>query len=364
MQQKEFIQSLRQLIAFRSEKTEPEEQKKCLDWIKEKFGQNLHSRLYEKEGKLSLILSNTQEKHFEVLLNGHIDVVPATSPEQYDLTEKNDIIYGRGVFDMKGPLLAALYAFFEHLKNNPTNSIGIIINSDEEIDGTRGAKALLQEENYSADFTILPDGGSDFDIVTLQKGLYQFRTVLKGSAGHAAYPWKGNEAQQKLGKIISAIHKLYPIPDRPTRQTTCTLSTIKGGSARNSTMSQIEATWDCRYQQHKDKTHLENTIKNYLTSSDTFEEMLHTPPFQVSENHYGIQKFQKITKQLIGKTSDLAFEAGSCDAVYFSEQNIPALITRPQGGGDHSANEWLEAKQVTQFYQAIHQLLQVTENRA
>src|SRR5258707_13228425 len=42
--------------------------------------------------------------------HGHYDVVPAQSPDQFQPVRKNHFLFGRGTCDMKGGLVAMLYA--------------------------------------------------------------------------------------------------------------------------------------------------------------------------------------------------------------------------------------------------------------
>lgn len=58
-------------------------------------------------------LGDDNENYIGVV--GHIDVVPEGTDWDYppfDLTLDNDVFYGRGVLDNKGPIIANLYALY------------------------------------------------------------------------------------------------------------------------------------------------------------------------------------------------------------------------------------------------------------
>src|SRR5437868_7629341 len=69
---------------------------------------------FESHGKPSLLAYTGQArpKHFTVLLNGHVDVVPA-KPEQFEPVEKGGKLYGRGALDMKSAALVLTETFCE-----------------------------------------------------------------------------------------------------------------------------------------------------------------------------------------------------------------------------------------------------------
>ncbi|MDR1391472.1 MAG: succinyl-diaminopimelate desuccinylase [Holosporales bacterium] len=78
---------------------------------------------------------------------GHVDVVPAfgrwdTPP--FVLTEKNNLLYGRGTNDMKGPLSACFAAIHDFITLSPTYfSLSVILTSDEEIMEGNGTKKVI-----------------------------------------------------------------------------------------------------------------------------------------------------------------------------------------------------------------------------
>jgi len=108
---------------------------------------------------------------------GHLDVVPADDVESwntppFELTEKDGKLFGRGVIDDKGPMLAALYALKILLDNGAklNRRIRFIFCTDEE-SLWRGVKRYIEKEEHPTHgFT--PD--ADFPLLYAEKGLVEY----------------------------------------------------------------------------------------------------------------------------------------------------------------------------------------------
>ncbi len=121
--------------------------------------------------------------HGEKLINiyAHIDVVPVSNKwfhPPFDLTIDKGKMYGRGVSDDKGPLMASFYAI-KALKDNGLihdYRVKLVIGGDEE----RGSACLdyyfhhLKKEQATYAFT--PD--SDFPLIYGEKGITSFDAIF------------------------------------------------------------------------------------------------------------------------------------------------------------------------------------------
>ncbi|KAF3905273.1 hypothetical protein ABW21_db0206143 [Orbilia brochopaga] len=94
----------------------------------------------------------TSTKTQTVLFYGHYDVISAGAAadsqwitEPFELTGMNSYLYGRGVSDNKGPVLAAIFAAGELAQNNLlTSNIVFLIEGEEEA-GSRGFKDAVKK---------------------------------------------------------------------------------------------------------------------------------------------------------------------------------------------------------------------------
>ena len=89
-------------------------------------------------------------KSKRILFYGHYDVVPAENKQQtwiadpFDMQGVNGYIYGRGVSDNKGPVLAAIYAVADLVMKQQLASDIVFLIEGEEESGSRGFEQAVQ----------------------------------------------------------------------------------------------------------------------------------------------------------------------------------------------------------------------------
>lgn len=103
----------------------------------------------------------------------HMDVVPC-EPENWDtdpykVTEKDGVLYGRGVIDDKGPAVAALYAMkcVKDLGIPLKKGVRFIFGTDEE-NGSGDMEIYMKEEKLPPN-VFTPDGS--FPVINVEKGM-------------------------------------------------------------------------------------------------------------------------------------------------------------------------------------------------
>lgn len=86
----------------------------------------------------------------KILFYGHYDVIPAENEHQkwrhdpFALTGEGGYLYGRGVSDNKGPIMAAIYAAHELANEQSLDSDIIFLIEGEEESGSRGFEKAVQ----------------------------------------------------------------------------------------------------------------------------------------------------------------------------------------------------------------------------
>ena len=125
-----------------------------------------------------------------LLLNGHIDVVPAGQPElwaspPFEPRRDGDLLYGRGAGDMKGGFAMATLALDGLLAVEPdavTGSLAFLSVIEEECTGN-GTLAAARA-GVLADAVILPEP-TDLDLLLAGVGILWLDVVLDGKSAHA-----------------------------------------------------------------------------------------------------------------------------------------------------------------------------------
>ena len=147
-----------------------------------------------------------------MILNGHIDVVPAGDHNDWDKDPFSGHIvcgklYGRGSSDMKGGSAALLMAI-EAIKNSGINLKGDVIFQSviEEESGGAGTLATVLR-GYKADGAIIPEP-TNFKVFPKQQGSMWFRISVKGKGAHGGTRYEGINAIEKAMLVIDRLRSL------------------------------------------------------------------------------------------------------------------------------------------------------------
>ena len=147
---------------------------------------------------------------------GHLDVVPAGSGWEFppfDLTEKKDRFYGRGILDNKGPILSCFYALILLKKMGfvPRKTIRIIFGTDEE-SGMSDITHYLEEE-VPPIFGFTPD--CKYPVVYGERGIVNVTIHLPLSKVDLTKisEFKGDQSRDHVPDLLSVRinEKEYPI---------------------------------------------------------------------------------------------------------------------------------------------------------
>ena len=297
--------------------------------IKMFLGKNFIYEEFTNKNIKSVLISKNRTRKFKVLLYGHIDVVPA---KEYKVTEKEDRLFGRGVYDMKG----IVWNLIELFKELNKEDIGFLICTDEETGGS--STKLAVENNVSADLVLMPDGGSENVIITNQKGSIFSNLELVGKSCHAAYPEKGNNPILKLSELLTEIRKMEKVYPGLTIVPTI----LSSGNTINQIPEKLTIKFNIRFTELKSRKDALEMLNKYGKFEITHED----PIYNVDKNNPLVKKYIDLAKKELG---EIKFEtsAGVTDAVYF--KNTPVILHRPNGGGQHSEKEWLDIKSMERF---------------
>ncbi len=329
------LELLDKLISLETTRLRPRQIAAALRLLAQEFRADFFVRRARVLGQPILLLTNHQGRDFDFIFCGHIDVV-AAARRDFSLRIKGDRLSGRGVRDMKGPLLAGIYAIRDWLKDEHHHAkIGIIISADEETGGA-SMRALLSGRRYSARFALLPDGGDENEIITGQKGFLQLKITIRGLSAHASTPHEGVNPIEKTMALYQYLHKKFPQPrDHSDWQTSVVLTKIQSGDCLNQVPDCAEAWFDIRYIKNEHKQRIINEIKKYLGPAGKCTVVAENGAFKIDHNNIYLHKLASSIKKVTGRQAKLTHEAGTSDAVFFTENNIPAALFWPRGGGVH-----------------------------
>lgn len=147
-----------------------------------------------------------------LILNGHIDVVPAGDYKAWEEDPYSGLIhggklFGRGATDMKGGNVALLFALEALIKNGIKLKGDVIFQSviEEESGGAGTLAAVLR--GYKADGAIIPEP-TNMKLFPKQQGSMWFRISVKGKSAHGGTRYEGVSAIEKAVLVIQNLQKL------------------------------------------------------------------------------------------------------------------------------------------------------------
>ncbi len=235
-----MFSSLREFVSYRTVSSRPEFAEDC------RRGATFLCNLFKRMGGEVEMLSTADklhnpvvyakfsgklepaEKRKRILFYGHYDVVPASNKEGSWLTDPfqlkgtNGYLYGRGVSDNKGPIIAALYAVTDLMQAKRLEADIIFLIEGEEESGSRGFQETIRQNQEligNVDYILLANSyWLDDETPCLTYGL---RGVLHATVCvDSQYP-----------DLHSGVDGSYMTPE-PLSDLTVLLSKLKGPRSR------------------------------------------------------------------------------------------------------------------------------------
>jgi succinyl-diaminopimelate desuccinylase len=151
--------------------------------------------------------------------HGHYDVVPAQTREQFQPLRKGHFLFGRGACDMKGGLVAMLYAMraLRECGAGVAGRIGLLLVPDEETGGARGSAWLQKEGLLGRDgigmLTAEPTSGV---VWNANRGAITLRVRVLGKAAHVGLQHLGENAFERMCRVVERLQELKREVERRT----------------------------------------------------------------------------------------------------------------------------------------------------
>jgi succinyl-diaminopimelate desuccinylase len=192
-----------------------------------------------------------------LVLNGHIDVVPAGDRDQwthdpYAADEVDGRIYGRGSVDMKtgvaiGMLTVAHFA--DDIKSGELPGSLVFHAAIGEETAEPGTKTLL-ERGYDGDYGVVLEP-TRLHTATSEKGLAWYEIVVTGDPSHASRPDQGTNAIQFAKPVLDALDEydstVRERTDDLVGQAYSTVTMFKAGTKENVVPEEAKITIDRRF---------------------------------------------------------------------------------------------------------------------
>jgi succinyl-diaminopimelate desuccinylase len=287
----------------------------------------------------------------DILLLGHVDVVPAPK-HLFTLKKKGDILYGRGVADMKGTVAVMIESFKTLAREKQNKTIAMLLVTDEE---TGGISAGFLSHKIKSKAVFVPDGGdSEYRISNSTRGILQVSIEAKGTGGSTS------NAIADLGNAVEVLMKKYfewkMFQKKQKNPLDVQATYIAGGEKGNVLPSRAELFLDIRFEKRSSREVFANLKKHFisdkvlkysLTIKNSAESSF------ISPHHPLVKKYKRIAEEVLGKNVEVRGQKGSHDGRFFSGQGMPVIATRARSGGMHSNHEWVSLSALENLYKVL-----------
>lgn len=285
-----------------------------------------------------------------ILLLGHYDTVYATGTlASMPWRESKGLVYGPGVFDMKGGIVQMMFAIRAlRATGQLPRPITVLLVSDEE-GGSETSRAITEKIAGRCEAVLVCEpAGRGGALKTGRKGVGSFTIRVSGVASHAGLDFeKGQNAILELSRQVQAVAAMTNLE----RGITLNAGIIRGGTRTNVVPSEAEAEFDLRIASKVDGDLMMRKVRALRAVNKKcklhIEGGINRPPLERSPQVVALfQQAQAVAGQLGFSVSEIAVGGGS-DGNFTAGMGIPTLDgLGAVGDGAHSPRESLVAAEM------------------
>jgi acetylornithine deacetylase len=285
-----------------------------------------------------------------LLLCGHLDTVTVEGMRDPHLPRRDgDRLYGRGAYDMKAGLAAALVACREAAALGLRGDVVVAAVADEE-HASLGVQEALGA--VSADAAVVTEP-TEMTLVVAHKGFVWAEVDVTGRAAHGSRPHLGVDAIVRAGPILTAIGELdaalaeheHPLLGRPSVHA----SVIRGGEELSSYPARCTIGLERRTLPGEGAEDVERELAALLDGCRAADPQLRAEhrvllvrePFASPPDAELAVLAREAAAEVLGTPPAVGGASYWADAAFIAAAGIPTLMFGPGGEGAHAAQEWV-----------------------
>ena len=295
-----------------------------------------------------------------LLLCGHLDTVGQVEP--LAAAVDGGRLYGRGSYDMKAGLAAALVACRDAVAAGISGQVLVAAVADEEHSST-GIQAVLQ--HLTADAAVVTEP-TELEVAVAHKGFVWTEIEVIGRAAHGSRPHLGSNAITSAAGIVTAVRELdRELADRPPHpllgQSTVHAALISGGSGESTVPELCTLTLERRTLPGQSVEEVEADIAGLLERCGRNQPGLGTRTRTVLARH---ALETPATEPIVTMMLDAATRVDGrprtptglsywADSAFLAAAGIPTVLVGPSGDGAHADTEWVDLDSVLSCTRAL-----------
>jgi acetylornithine deacetylase len=278
-----------------------------------------------------------------LLLNAHTDTVGAGAVRPpHEPVVEGGRLYGRGSYDMKAGLAAAMLA--GAALSGLAGDVVVAAVADEEAAGS-GTRALCAE--WSADAAIVTEP-TDLDVAIAHKGFVGFELATAGRAAHGSRPEIGVDAIAAMGPVLERLadveRRLRDAPRHPLLGAgSIHASTIAGGQEYSSYPARCALRGERRTLPGESAGAVRGELDRLVRESGVSARVQVLFVGEAFEAAPG-EEIVRLVQRHAG--TELVGVPYWADSALIAAAGIPTVLFGPRGAGAHAAVEWVDLASV------------------
>ena len=278
------------------------------------------------------------------LVLGHTDTVhPRGTLSTLSVRAEDGLLYGPGIFDMKGSCVLALEALrtLVTLGFIPKRPVVLLLTCDEEAGSQTGRQLVEEEARCAAQALVLEPPAPGGQVKTARKGVGMWKVKAQGIASHAGLnPEAGASAILEIARQTQRFQSM----NDPASGTSFNVGVVRGGTRSNVIPAEAEIEIDVRFSSVKEAQRVTELMTN-LRSFDarvglTVTGGLNRGPLERTEGVVRLYQHAREIATCLGFELGEQSVGGASDGNFVAALNVPVLDGLGiDGGGAHAANE-------------------------
>jgi len=291
-----------------------------------------------------------------LLLNGHMDTVGVEGMlHPFEPSIREDRLYGRGAYDMKGGVAACMAALAAAKKQHLRGDVIFTAVMDEEY---AGLGTMSVADKLHADGAIVAEF-TELQLILAHKGFVWLEVETVGRAAHGSRPDLGVDAIAKMGKVLVGLEGLdQELRSHPTHPRLASgslhASLIKGGQELSSYPEHCIVSVERRTlpgeTPEKVEAELQGLLERLQRSDPSFQGVVRRgidrPPMETPEDAPIVTAIKKAAAKSLPQPLQISGVPFWTDAATLWAQGIPTVLFGPGGGGAHAVEEWVDLPSV------------------
>ena len=282
-----------------------------------------------------------------LLLCGHLDTVGVGDmTDPFTPRVEDGKLYGRGAYDMKAGLAAALVACRDANVTGLVGEVLVAAVADEE-HASAGVRDVLARTVADGAIVCEP---TELRIGVAHKGFVWTEIEVVGRSAHGSRPQLGVDAIMKTGPVLVALDRLNS-ELRETRHPrlgpgTLHASLISGGREESTVPDRCVLTVERRTLPGETVADVEQDVADLLARCQ-----LHDPEFTatarttMSREPFEAAEDSEVVRALtasIGPNAEVVGCSYWADSAFLAAAGIPTVLFGPGGDGAHARVEWVD----------------------